>query len=97
MLRRSGSAALDCAYVAAGRAEAHFEFHLSLHDVAAGLLLVAEAGGQADEMTHADWPGGHIASNGPAMTAAIVDLVQRFLGPITVQTAGPVRDEEAGV
>jgi myo-inositol-1(or 4)-monophosphatase len=96
MLRRSGSAALDCAYVAAGRAEAHFEFYLSLHDIAAGLLLVTEAGGQADEMVHADWPTGYIAANGAAIQTATVELVQQFLGPVSVQTAEPVRGEVAG-
>jgi myo-inositol-1(or 4)-monophosphatase len=44
-LRRSGSAALDLAYVAAGRLDGYWEFRLSSWDVAAGVLLVAEAGG----------------------------------------------------
>src|SRR5215472_7355979 len=37
--RRGGSAALDLAYIAAGRSEAHFELNLAPHDVAAGVLL----------------------------------------------------------
>lgn len=44
-LRRSGSAALDLAYVAAGRCEFFFEFQLSPWDFAAGALLINEAGG----------------------------------------------------
>jgi myo-inositol-1(or 4)-monophosphatase len=44
-LRRSGSAALDLAYVAAGRLDGYWEFRLSSWDVAAGVLLVVEAGG----------------------------------------------------
>ena len=44
-VRRLGSAAVDLAYVAAGRFEAFFEFNLNSYDVAAGLLLVREAGG----------------------------------------------------
>ena len=44
-IRRPGSAALDLAYVAAGRFDAFWEFGLSAWDMAAGLLLVAEAGG----------------------------------------------------
>ena len=44
-VRRWGAAALDLAFVAAGRFDAFFEFNLSPWDVAAGLLLVREAGG----------------------------------------------------
>lgn len=45
-LRRAGSAALDLAYVAAGRLDGYWEYHLQPWDVAAGALLVAEAGGE---------------------------------------------------
>jgi myo-inositol-1(or 4)-monophosphatase len=44
-VRRLGSAAVDLAYVAAGRFESFFEFNLNAWDVAAGILLVREAGG----------------------------------------------------
>ena len=44
-VRRAGSAALDLAYVAAGRLDAFWEFNLNVWDTAAGLLLVEEAGG----------------------------------------------------
>ena len=44
-VRRLGSAAVDLAYVAAGRCEGFFEFNLNSYDVAAGVLLVREAGG----------------------------------------------------
>ncbi len=50
-LRRPGSAALDLAYVAAGFTEAFFETGLSPWDVAAGSLLVAEAGGLVGNFT----------------------------------------------
>jgi len=49
-VRRSGSAALDIAYVASGRLEAFWEFGLSPWDQAAGVLLVAEAGGRVSDM-----------------------------------------------
>ncbi len=45
-LRRIGSAAVDLAYVAAGRFDAYFEYNLNSWDVAAGIVLVREAGGQ---------------------------------------------------
>lgn len=82
MLRRSGSAALDLAYIAAGRLEAHWEFNLSLHDVAAGLLLVAEAGGRAGELHLDGWRTGYLATNGTAIHEAVIDLHRRFLGPV---------------
>ncbi|AQG79048.1 inositol monophosphatase family protein [Spirosoma montaniterrae] len=44
-LRRLGSAAIDLAYVAAGRFEAFYEYNLNSWDMAAGVLLVREAGG----------------------------------------------------
>jgi myo-inositol-1(or 4)-monophosphatase len=45
-VRRAGSAALDLAFVAAGRLEAFWEFNLNPWDTAAGILLVQEAGGR---------------------------------------------------
>ncbi|WP_210514229.1 inositol monophosphatase family protein [Hymenobacter terricola] len=48
-VRRLGSAAVDLAYVAAGRCEAFFEFNLNSYDVAAGILLVREAGGHVTQ------------------------------------------------
>lgn len=50
-VRRGGSAALDLAYVAAGRVDAYVEFGLERWDWAAGRLLVAEAGGEVRERT----------------------------------------------
>lgn len=44
-MRRAGSAALDLAYVAAGRLDAHWELGLKEWDIAAGALLIKEAGG----------------------------------------------------
>jgi len=66
-LRRCGSAALDLAYVAAGRYEGFWELHLSPWDVAAGALLVREAGGRVtDGHGGEDWltGGSIVASNG---------------------------------
>lgn len=48
-LRRFGSAALDLAYVACGRFDIFFEYGLSPWDVAAGILLVREAGGEVSD------------------------------------------------
>ncbi len=49
-VRRPGSAALDLAYVAAGRLDAFWEFDLHAWDMAAGVLLIEEAGGLVSDM-----------------------------------------------
>jgi myo-inositol-1(or 4)-monophosphatase len=54
-VRRAGSAALDLAYVAAGRLDAFWEFNLNPWDTAAGFLLVEEAGGRLS-----DFAGGQV-------------------------------------
>lgn len=54
-VRRSGSAALDLAWIAAGRADGFWEFNLSPWDVAAGLLLVSEAGGTVTDFSGKPW------------------------------------------
>lgn len=50
-IRRLGSAALDLAYVAAGRYDGYWEASLQPWDIAAGALLVTEAGGRVDDFT----------------------------------------------
>src|SRR5215216_4423374 len=82
MLRRSGSAALDLCYVASGRAEAHWEWGLNLHDVAAGLLLVQEAGGTVATLASPGWPEGHLAANGSAIREAVLALMREHFGPV---------------
>lgn len=54
-LRRSGSAALDLAWLAAGRVDGYWEFTLSPWDVAAGRLLVEEAGGKVTDFSNKPW------------------------------------------
>lgn len=64
--RRHGSAALDLAWVAAGKLDGYWEQCLNIYDVAAGLLLVTEAGGMVtDYAGGTDYPGsGLVATNG---------------------------------
>ena len=49
-LRKSGSAALDIAYVAAGRYDGYFQNNLNLWDIAAGIIILKEAGGIINEI-----------------------------------------------
>jgi myo-inositol-1(or 4)-monophosphatase len=65
-MRRWGAAALDMAYVAAGRYDGFWERRLKPWDVAAGLIIVKEAGGFADTIT----PGGDILASGEILTAS---------------------------
>ncbi len=48
--RKSGCAALDMAYVAAGRYDGYFQYNLNLWDIAAGIILIKEAGGVLNEI-----------------------------------------------
>jgi myo-inositol-1(or 4)-monophosphatase len=68
-LRRFGSAALDLAYTAAGRFDGFWELYLAPHDVAAGALLVREAGGIVRDLAGGeDWlRGGNLVAAGPAL------------------------------
>jgi myo-inositol-1(or 4)-monophosphatase len=66
-IRRAGSAALDFAYVACGRFDGYWELHLAPWDVAAGLLLVEEAGGRVSDFDAGPAPSSGtrtVASNG---------------------------------
>lgn len=79
-LRRDGSAALDLAFVSAGVYDAFWEWDLSPWDVAAGALMIQEAGGEATAIdgTPLDIAAGSIlASNG-----AIQPEMQRLLGEV---------------
>lgn len=79
-VRRCGSAALDLAYVAAGRYEAFYEMTLSPWDVAAGWLIVQEAGGMISRMDGSAYALHHhdiLASNG-RVHDAILALLEPF-------------------
>jgi myo-inositol-1(or 4)-monophosphatase len=78
-LRRAGAASLDLAYTAQGSFDGYFELGLSLWDVAAGSLLMLEAGGVVT-----DWEGdprgvygsGDILAGSPAWHERMLDLVR---------------------
>jgi myo-inositol-1(or 4)-monophosphatase len=66
-LRRLGSAAVDLCYVASGRVEAYMEYNLQSYDVAAGTLILEEAGGKVTDFNGGDnfiFGGEIIGSNG---------------------------------
>jgi len=75
-VRRPGAAALDLAYVAAGRVDAFWEIGLSAWDTAAGTLLIQEAGGRTGTLSGAQYTqGGHIVAGNPKVYAALLKLL----------------------
>ncbi|GAB5603400.1 inositol monophosphatase family protein [Thermus sp. FJN-A] len=78
LVRRPGAAALDLAYVAAGRLEGFWEVKLNPWDVAAGWLLVEEAGGRVTDLEGRPYRLGHryiVASNGRIHQALLEALL----------------------
>ncbi len=80
-VRRIGSAATDLAYVACGRFDGFFEYGLSPWDVAAGALLVQEAGGLVSDYKGGEnyLFGGEIAVGSKALHREMLDQVQLFM------------------
>jgi myo-inositol-1(or 4)-monophosphatase len=78
-VRRAGSAALDLAYTAAGVFDGFFEMHLAAWDVAAGSLLVTEAGGKVSDFSGGDrWLGrGNIVGAAPGLHDQLIELIGR--------------------
>lgn len=85
-LRRAGSAALDLAYVAAGRLDAFWESGLGIWDIAAGALLVQEAGGML-----CDYAGKNQFLENGQIVAASPKILQPILE--IIQSASEIRDE----
>ena len=79
-IRRLGSAALDLAYVAAGRYEGYWEANLNAWDIAAGVLLVQEAGGQVSDLAGGDsWlQSGDIVAASPGVLQQMVSVTSQF-------------------
>ena len=75
-VRRPGSAALDLAYVAAGRVDGFWEIGLAAWDTAAGTLLIQEAGGHIGTLTGAEYrQGGHVVAGTPKVYADLIELL----------------------
>jgi len=87
-VRRAGSAALDLAFTAAGRVEGFFEIGLAPWDVAAGILLVTEAGGRVT-----GWPGdadpplvtGRVLATNGRIHADLEAIAARWVDRITAK------------
>lgn len=82
-LRRTGSAALDLAYVAAGRLDGYFEPGLQPWDMAAGCLLVREAGGKYCDFAGRDGvpASGNLVAGNLHVTAAMTRIIAASASP----------------
>ena len=82
-VRRAGSAALDLAYVACGRLDGFWELGLNVWDIAAGVLLIEEAGGLISGITgkpdHLET--GHVVTGNPRVFKAMLQKIQPHLTP----------------
>lgn len=80
-VRRAGSAALDLAYTAAGVFDGFFELHLAAWDVAAGSLLVTEAGGRVTDFSGGDrWlERGNILGAAPNVHDDLLRMINRHV------------------
>jgi len=81
-IRRPGAAALDLAYTACGLFDGFFEFHLSPWDVAAGSLLIEEAGGSVSDMNGNDdvMASGDVLCGAPGVHAELLEVVRGLHG-----------------
>jgi myo-inositol-1(or 4)-monophosphatase len=79
-VRRPGSAALDLCYVAAGRVDAFFELGLAKWDIAAGALIIREAGGRISDFRGGDGylDSGNVVAGNPKVYAALSRLLAPF-------------------
>ncbi len=81
-IRRPGSAALDLAYVAAGRVDGFWEFGLAPWDTAAGTLLIQEAGGRISTLGGAEYKQeGHVLAGTPKVYAALLEAFAPHVPP----------------
>ena len=77
-MRCSGSAALDLAYVASGRLDGFFQNKINLWDVAAGALLIKEAGGIVNDIDKFDIKNIDIKASSDAINAKMLQKLENF-------------------
>ena len=76
--RKSGSAALDMAYIACGRYDGYFQKNLHLWDIAAGLILVKEAGGMTNKIDLSNHDDLKIIATSPDINEKLMDNLSNF-------------------
>ena len=76
--RKTGSAALDMAYVAAGRYDGYFQNNLNLWDVAAGIIIVKEAGGIVNEINLSNHSNIKIIASSSRINEKMLEKLKNF-------------------
>ena len=76
--RKSGCAALDLAYVASGRYDGYFQHNLNLWDIAAGIILVQEAGGIVNEIDLSVYENVKIIASTPDINSKLLKKLNNF-------------------
>ena len=81
-IRRLGVASLDLAYLAAGRVDVFWEMHLKPWDIAAGVLMVREAGGMVSDFQGGEsfLESGHIVASTPKLFKPSLQVISKHLG-----------------
>ena len=77
-IRKSGSAALDIAYVAAGRYDGYFQNELNLWDIAAGIIILKEAGGTINEIDLSKNKNIQIRASSMAINDKMLEKLKNF-------------------
>jgi len=93
-IRRCGAAALDLAYTAAGVYDGFFEFRLSPWDIAAGVLLIREAGGRVSDLDGREgFPrGGNVIAGGAALQPRLLEVIRRHADEALLDRLVPVAE-----
>jgi myo-inositol-1(or 4)-monophosphatase len=83
-IRRPGSASLDLAYVAAGRLDGMWETDLKIWDIAAGALLIREAGGIVGDLAGGDsyLDSGNLLAANPRVFHAMLETLKPYVGAV---------------
>jgi myo-inositol-1(or 4)-monophosphatase len=98
-VRRFGSAALDLAWTAAGRYDGYWELGIKPWDMAAGLVMVREAGGFATDPEGGDaWTSGDVVAGNPALHGKLREFVVEGIGAAAQRAAvrGPAAAAASG-
>ncbi|HEX9734477.1 MAG TPA: inositol monophosphatase family protein [Thermoanaerobaculia bacterium] len=94
-IRRCGSAALDLAYTAAGVYDGFFELRLAPWDVAAGALLVREAGGRVTDLDGGGgfFDAGNVIAGGPELHRELLATVHAIVDEARMEAVDPARNK----
>jgi myo-inositol-1(or 4)-monophosphatase len=90
-IRRCGAAAIDLAYTAAGIYDGFFELRLSPWDIAAGVLMIEEAGGAASDLDggRGYLASGNIVAGSPGVHRELLAIVSRHAGEALIDELVP--------